>query len=507
MIMDKQAHMVVDRDFRIAEIDNRMYGSFIEHLGRAVYNGIYQPSHPTADEDGFRKDVIDLVKELGVPIVRYPGGNFVSNFYWQDSVGPKENRKSRLDLAWRTLETNQFGIDEFQKWTKKTNSEVMMAVNLGTQGTAEALSLLEYCNLDTPTYYADMRRKNGYEKPFGIKTWCMGNEMDGPWQMGHKPAHEYGLLAAETAKAMKVMDDSLEFVLCGSSGPLMPTFPEWERMTMEEAYDYIDYVSLHRYYGNQEGDTADFLANTLDLENFIHTVCCTIDYVKAEKRSKKQVNLSFDEWNVWYHSTEKDNEKMAREPWDQHPHLLEDHYNFEDALLVGLMLITFLKHADRVRIACLAQLVNVIAPIMTEDDGPAWRQTIFFPFYQTSKYGRGVALMCPLASEKHDTKTYCDVSDIDATAVMNEEKQEITIFAVNRSLTDTTEFTADLRSFGKLTVNEHTEMTGYAVDAVNGPGSETVRPQSTNAHSLDNGMFRAALKPLSWNVINFHYGV
>ena len=366
-----EAKMTVDREFRIAEIDRRIYGSFIEHLGRAVYTGIYQPEHYAADEEGFRKDVIELVKELGVPIVRYPGGNYVSNFYWEDSVGPKENRRTRLDLAWRSLEPNTFGIDEFQSWAKKTGSEVMMAVNLGTRGVKDALNLLEYCNLDagTGSVYAKMRADFGHKEPYNIKTWCLGNEMDGPWQIGHKIAPEYGRLAAETAKAMKYMDDSLEFVLCGSSNVDMETFPEWERITLEEAYDYVDYVSLHQYYGNQAGDTADFLAKTMDLERFIHTIECTIDYVRAVKRSKKQVNLSFDEWNVWYHSNAEDDRKMAEEPWRFAPHLLEDHYTFEDALLVGLILITFLKHADRIRIACLAQLVNVIAPVMTETDG------------------------------------------------------------------------------------------------------------------------------------------
>lgn len=503
--MAEKARMIVDPSFRIAEIDRRVYGSFIEHLGRAVYTGIYQPGHPAADGDGFRRDVMELVEELGVPIVRYPGGNFVSNFFWEDSVGPKENRRPRLDLAWRTLETNQFGIDEFQKWCRRTGSEVMMAVNLGTRGTADALNLLEYCNLDTNTVYANMRRAGGHPEPYGIKTWCMGNEMDGPWQVGHKPAAEYGRLAAETARAMKLMDDSLEFVMCGSSNIMMPTFPEWERVTLEEAYDDIDYVSLHQYYGNQAGDTADFLANTLELEDFIHTVECTIDYVKAKRRSKKQVNLSFDEWNVWYHTMARDNEKMAREPWDQHPALLEDHYNFEDALLVGLILITFLKHADRIRIACLAQLVNVIAPIMTEENGKAWRQTIFYPFCQASRYGRGVALECPLSSGKHDTSGHTDVSDIDATAVYHEEKGEVTIFAVNRNMTETIDFSADLRAFGEnLRVDSHTEMAGYAVDAVNSEMNDrTVAPVQTTRHTLENGEFTAQLRPLSWNVIVF----
>ncbi len=501
--MAEKAKMVIDKDFRISRIDKRLYGSFIEHLGRAVYNGIYQPGHKSADEDGFRKDVLDLVKELGVPIVRYPGGNFVSNFYWEDSVGPKDQRKKRLDLAWRTLETNEFGINEFTKWCKKADSEVMMAVNLGTRGITDALNLLEYCNLDTDTYYADLRKKHGDKEPYGIKTWCMGNEMDGPWQVGHKPAYEYGRLAAETAKAMKVMDDSLEFVLCGSSNVEMPTFPEWERITLEEAYDYVDYVSLHNYYGNREDDTADFFAKTLDLEHFLHSVISTCDYVRAVKRSKKQINLSFDEWNVWYHTIDSDNEKMARQPWDRHPHLLEDHYNFEDAILNGLILITFLKHADRVKIACLAQLVNVIAPIMTEDDGPAWKQTIFYPFLHASKYGRGYALQCPLTSGKHDTSNHDGVTDIDATAVYNDEKGEVTIFAVNRNINEDVDFSADLRSFEKASFIEHIGLVNDDYKAENSAAKENVAPVQLSGSSFEDGILQTRLKKASWNVIRF----
>lgn len=499
----KKATLTVEKDCSIAKIDDRVYGSFIEHLGRAVYNGIYQPGHPDADQDGFRKDVLALVKELNIPIVRYPGGNFVSNFFWEDSVGPVDQRKPRRDLAWRTIETNRFGISEFSKWCKKAGSEVMLAVNLGTRGIKDALNLLEYCNMDSGTYYADLRRKHGDEKPYGIKTWCMGNEMDGPWQTGHMPAYEYGRLAAETAKAMKQMDDSLEAVLCGSSGVDMPTFPEWERISLMEAYEYVDYISLHQYYGNEAGDTEDFLAKTLDLEHFLHTVICTCDYVQAVKRSKKKMYLSFDEWNVWYHSKEADDRKMAEQPWDQHPHLLEDIYTFEDALLTGLMLITFLKHADRVRIACLAQLVNVIAPIMTEDNGGAWKQTIFYPFMHLSRFGRGTALMCPLSSERHDTSRHTDVTDVDAVAVYNEEKQELAIFAVNRSVTDEVHFTADLKGFEQAALSEHIVMESTDLKAVNRADREAVSPKSTTSHTFDDGRFETVMKPCSWNVIVF----
>ena len=499
--MTLKTKMIIDRDFRIAHVNDRMYGSFIEHLGRAVYEGIYQPGHSCADEDGFRKDVTQLVKELNIPIIRYPGGNYVSNFFWEDSVGPE--RKGRLDLAWRTYESNKVGIQEFDKWAKKAGSEVMMAVNLGTRGIPDALNLLEYCNLDTDSYYADLRRKHGHKDPFGIKVWCLGNEMDGPWQAGHKTAYEYGHLAAETAKAMKYMDNSIECVICGSSNPEMPTFPEWEATVLTEAYDYADYISLHSYFGKKGDDTADFLAKTQDLETFIHTVISTCDYVKAKKRSRKTMQLSFDEWNVWYHSMDQDNKDMEEKPWRTAPHLLEDIYTFEDAVMDGLILITFLKHADRLQMACLAQLVNVIAPIMTQVNGPAWRQSIYYPFYHASKYGRGIALQPVITTGKHDTAFHEDVTDIESVAVYNEEKEELTVFAVNRNVQESVMFEADLRGFENYQVKEYIVLENDDLKAVNSAEKENVFPVRKDAYQFDSGIFTTQMRPVSWNVIVF----
>lgn len=498
-----KAKMIVDKDFKIAEVDKRVYGSFIEHLGRAVYTGIYQPGHPEADEEGFRKDVLELVKELGVPIIRYPGGNFVSSFNWEDSVGPKAGRKPRLDLAWRTLETNQFGLGEFAKWTKKAGSDIMMAVNLGTRGVADALNLLEYCNMDTDSYYSNLRKQHGAKEPYNIKTWCLGNEMDGPWQIGQKTAYEYGRQAAETAKAMKLMDDSIELVSCGSSNVDMPTFPEWEAVSLEQTYDYVDYISLHNYYGNGENDTEDFFAKTQDLERFIHTVTAVCDYVKAKKRSKKTLHLSFDEWNVWFHATESDNKEMKEHPWQIAPHLLEDIYDFEDAILVGLILITFLQHADRLKMACLAQLVNVIAPIMTETEGGAWKQTIYYPFLHASRYGRGTALRSVINSTKHDSKNHWDVTDVEAVAVYNEVKKEVTIFAVNRSVKEDARFEADIRCFEGYKVKEYLVLENDDMKVVNSPAGERVSPCHKTDYTLEGGVFCTQMKRCSWNVIRF----
>ncbi|MEK5379422.1 arabinosylfuranosidase ArfA [Niallia sp. FSL W8-0635] len=508
----KYAKLVLDKQFKIAEIDDRLYGSFIEHMGRAVYEGIYQPGHPQADQDGFRQDVMELVKELNVPIIRYPGGNFVSNFFWEDSVGPKEQRPTRLDLAWRSIETNEVGIQEFNKWTEKIGSEIMMAINLGTRGVADACNLIEYCNHPGGTKYSDLRIQHGKVEPYKIKTWCLGNEMDGPWQMGSKTPEEYGRLATETAKAMKLMDPTIELVSCGSSNTSMETFPVWEVETLMHTYDYVDYISLHQYFDNYEDDPKNYLAKSMEIDHFIKTVISSVDYVKARKRSKKQINLSFDEWNVWYHSRvgdniiqTKDNEKklmtMAKNPWRKAPHILEDVYNMEDALVVGLTLITFLKHADRIKIACLAQLVNVIAPIMTDADGDAWKQTIYYPFLHVSKYGRGAALLPGLDSSKHDTKDYTDVTDVDSAAVYNEETEELTIFAVNRDLEESITLESNIRSFEGYQFMEHIVLENDNLKAVNTAFEQSIIPKKSFEYEMENGILKIKLNKKSWNVI------
>ncbi|EKQ56229.1 MULTISPECIES: alpha-N-arabinofuranosidase [unclassified Clostridium] len=499
--MAKKAKMVVDKDFKISEIDKRIYGSFIEHLGRAVYGGIYQPDHICADENGFRTDVMELVKELDVPIIRYPGGNFVSNFFWEDSVGPVAERPKRLELAWRSLESNEIGLNEFSKWTNAVGSEVMMAVNLGTRGIADACNLLEYCNHTSGTKYSDLRIKHGVKEPHKIKTWCLGNEMDGPWQIGHKTPVEYGRLALETGKAMKLIDPDIELVSCGSSNTAMPTFPEWEASTLDHTYEVADFISLHQYYGNRFNDTANFLAQSVDMEHFIKTVTATCDYIKAKKRSKKTMNLSFDEWNVWFHSNQEDDDIMKNRPWQKAPALLEDMYNFEDALLVGLMLIVLMKHSDRVKMACLAQLVNVIAPIMTEENGPAWKQTIYYPYLHASKYGRGIALQPVLSSPKHDTIDFTDVTDVESIAVYNEEKEEVTIFAVNRNLKEDIELTCDVKSFGDFKIIEHIVLEHDDMKIINSAKGEAVTPKSVDRSELNDGIITSALGKVSWNVI------
>lgn len=496
----QKATITLDPEFHVGPIDPRIYGAFVEHLGRCVYSGIFEPGHPTADDRGFRQDVLALVKELQIPIIRYPGGNFVSGYNWEDGVGPLESRPRRLDLAWKVIETNQFGTLEFAEWAKRAGSEIMMSVNLGTRGIDAARSFIEYCNHPSGTYLSDLRISHGAREPLNIKTWCLGNEMDGPWQVGHKTAEQYGRIARETAQAMKWVDPRIECVACGSSYRAMPTFAYWEDTVLDHAYDYCEYISLHTYYGNQKNDLGTFLARPIDMDLFIKSVVATADHAKARAHSKKTLYLSFDEWNVWYHTMERD-KKLPM--WSIAPPQLEDVYNLEDALVAGSMLLTLLRNADRVKIACLAQLVNVIAPIMTQRGGKAWRQTIFYPFLHCSTYGRGISLNLECVSPTYKNKEFGDVPYLDTTATLNPEKEEVTIFAVNRDQEDTLLLEGDLRGLPKnYRVLEHLILEHKNSKATNTAAQPNrVVPHNRGNAKLADGKLTASLPTLSWNVI------
>jgi alpha-N-arabinofuranosidase len=493
------AALTIDPTFRIADVDPRLYGSFVEHMGRCVYTGIYEPGHETADADGFRADVADLVRELGTPVLRYPGGNFVSGYTWEDGIGPRDRRPTRLDLAWRSLETNQVGVDEFATWARGVGSEPMMAVNLGTRGVDAARNLLEYTNHRSGTQWSDLRRRNGFAEPHDIKLWCLGNEMDGPWQIGHKTAEEYARLAAETARAMRRVDPSIELVACGSSHSRMPTFGTWEATVLREAYDLVDYVSLHSYCWQRGDDRGSFLASAVNLDRFIESVIATCDHARGVGRHQKKINLSVDEWNVWYQN------RFAAEDqpdWAQHPRLIEDRYSVVDAVVVGSLLISLLRHADRVKIACLAQLVNVIAPIRSEQGGPAWRQTSFHPFALTSRHGRGTVLRVEPTGPTYDTAWLGEVPVADATAVHDEESGAVTLFAVNRDQHEPLALDVDLRSLPGLAIGEHVAVCDDDPEAVNtADRPDRVTPSRQADLKTADGHVTAVLPPLSWNMI------
>ncbi len=498
--MPHDAHEVtaaIDPAFTVADVDPRIFGSFVEHMGRCVYTGIYEPEHPKADADGFRTDVADLVRGLGTPIVRYPGGNFVSGYEWQDGIGPKDRRPTRLDLAWRSIESNQVGVDEFQRWVAGVGAETMMAVNLGTRGLDEARALVEYCNMAGGTRWSDLRRANGSADPYGVKVWCLGNEMDGPWQIGHKTAYEYARLANESAKAMKLVDPTIELVACGSSHARMPTFGDWERTVLTETYDVVDYVSMHSYYEQRGDDRDSFLASSVSMDRFIDAVVATADHVRAVGRHSKRIDISFDEWNVWYQSRFAGEKNLEIR---QAPRLIEDRYSVTDAVVVGSLLITLLRHADRVKIANLAQLVNVIAPIMTEPGGASWCQTIYHPFALTSRHGRGTVLRVEPKGPSHETRWLGEVPLVDAVAVQNEEG--LVVFAVNRDQSSPARLELDVRTVDGLGAASHVAIHDDDPDAYNDEEHpERVVPRELPAPTVDSGRLVVDLPPLSWNMV------
>jgi alpha-L-arabinofuranosidase len=428
------ARVFIDSRRTIAPLDRNLFGSFLEHLGRAIYGGIYEPGSKFSDSNGFRKDVLDEVRQIGVPIVRYPGGNFVSGYHWLDGVGPKQDRPRVLDKAWNSIEPNQFGTNEFMAWCKAAGASPLMGLNLGTGTPEQAAALVEYCNVEKGTKWSDLRRQHGFAEPYEARHWCLGNEMDGPWQIGHMSATEYGIKAADAARQMRSVERSLKLVACGSSGPGMPTYLEWDREVLEQCYDYVDGLSLHRYFGNDQndtaGDTTKYLAMNLSMERQIAETAAVCDEVRGHKRSPKKLWLSFDEWNVWYRARSGDAVDGHR---TEAPHLLEEVYNLEDALLVGGLINSLIRNADRVKIACLAQLVNVIAPIMTNPDG-MFRQTIFYPYSWALRYAKGAVLNLLVESASYTVPGLDSVAYVDVSGTLDDLAGTATIFALNRDL-------------------------------------------------------------------------
>ena len=490
------AQLTLDPAFAVAPVDPRLFGSFVEHMGRCVYTGIFEPGHPDADADGLRTDVLDLVRELGVTTVRYPGGNFVSNYRWEDGVGPVGDRPRRLDLAWRSIETNAFGLNEFMRWAGLAGVEPMMAVNLGTRGVEAAAELVEYCNVADGTAASDLRRKHGVAQPYDIKLWCLGNEMDGPWQIGNLTALEYGRIAARAGHAMRRVDPSIELVACGSSHADMKTFAAWEATVLEAAYDQVDYVSLHTYYDPDKHDEASFRASAVDLDGFVDNVVATADHVRAKLRRSKRIKLALDEWNVWYQS--RFTEPEDREIQDVAPALIEDDYTVTDAMVVGNLLISMLRHADRLTIGCQAQLVNIIAPIRTAAGGPAWRQTIFHPFAHTARLAKGTVLQAAVTSPTMPTGRFGDVPTVDAVATHDQETGALSIFVVNRGLEPVT-LEMDLRAFPRLGTGTHLWLAEDDRNLINTMDA----PERVVLHHQSGGGTTVTLPPVSWHALSF----
>jgi alpha-N-arabinofuranosidase len=424
------AQVFLDTNRTIAPISPLLFGGFAEHMGRCIYEGIYEPESPHADSNGFRKDILEALREQSYTVIRYPGGNFLSGYNWLDGVGPKAQRPRRRELAWQSLETNQFGTNEFMTFCDAIAAAPMLAVNMGTGTIQSASDLVEYCNVSDGTYWSDLRASHGFRDPHNVRYWCVGNEMDGPWQIGHLDAVEYGKKALEAAKMMKWQDRTIATILCGSSNDHMPTYPEWDRTALEIAWEHMDYLSMHYYINNREDDTASYLASAIRLERFVDTLEGTLRYVKAKRRSKHDVYLSWDEWQVWNSIG-----GPMKGNWAEAPHLAEDIYNLEDALVVAQWLNVFLRKSHVVKIACVAQIVNVISWLQTRGD-QLLKQPSYYVFKLVSNLAHGEALDVLVKAPMVETKQYGAVPALDVSASYDKETQQGAIFLVNRGLTE-----------------------------------------------------------------------
>ncbi len=503
------AKIYSDKHYQVGKIDDKLYSSFTEHLGRCIYSGIYEPGHPTADEKGYRMDVAALVKELNVPVIRYPGGNFVSCYDWHDGIGPKEKRPKRMDYAWTTIETNEFGIDEFCQWAEKVGIEPMIAVNLGTGSIKDAGDLVEYCNHPGGTYWSDLRAQNGHPEPYNIKYWCLGNEMEGSWQAGHLSAEDYTKKALEAAKIMRWVDPSIKLVACGSSYDMLPTYLEWDRVMLTDLYNQVDYLSTHNYTMNAGQGTMNYMASYRQLDEHIKNSVRVIDYVKAKNRFTKDLKICLDEWNVWnFQDIKMDSlndlagattfEMTSAGRWETAPSILQEKYSLLDALVLGGLGITLLNNVDTVEIACLAQLINVIAPITTARNGGVFCQSTYHPFHMMSKYGRGTT-MKPVVEAPTYSTMFGELPIVEPAIVYNEESDEVRVFVLNCSETEDTELEIELNGYGDKKVVKHLVLAGDDLSVIN----TMEEPDNVVMQELSIGenTTKVTLPKMSWSVI------
>ena len=497
---DSTAQILVDKNRTIAPISPLLFGGFVEHMGRCVYEGIYDPASPLADEHGLRTDVLEALRDQTYTVIRYPGGNFLSGYNWLDGVGPKEQRPRRRELAWQSIETNQFGTNEFMGFCNAINAAPMLGVNMGTGTIQSASDLVEYCNVQSGTYWSDLRASHGFRSPHNIRYWCVGNEMDGPWQIGHLDAVAYGNKALEAAKMMKWQDPTIKTVLCGSSNDRMPTYPDWDRIALEIAWEHMDYHSMHYYAGNREDDTASFLASAVAFERYVDTLEGTLRYVKAKRRSKHDVYLSWDEWQVWYKGD------PTQGNWEEAPHLAEEIYNLEDALVVAQWLNVFLRKSHILKIACVAQIVNVISWLHTRRDG-VLKHPSYYAFKLVSNLARGEALDVLVNAPLVETRQYDAVPVLDVSASYDAETQAGALFIVNRSQTETIETNITWQDSHAIQIGKVWQLTGRDPKEANSwDAPEQVIARAIPAPIMDNGRSTIALPPLSFTALSYRSG-
>lgn len=496
-----KSKVILNRHFVKNDIDPRLYGSFVEHMGSTVYGGVFEEGSPFSDEKGIRLDVLELVKKLHLPVIRYPGGNFTCSYFWEDSVGPRAERPTRMELAWRQIEPNTFGIDEWYEWTRRVDTETIMAINLGTRGIQDAANVVEYCNHPGGTYYSDLRRKHGRQQPYGFKTWCVGNETDGPWQIARRTPEDYAWTCAEAAKAMKRVDDTLELVAVGSSHCTMPTYPLWDRTVLEAAYDYVDYISLHHYIpAHEDQPLGEYLAGAEAMDGQMKAIIATCDHVKAAKRSKKTINLCFDEYNVTHPNG------IPHEDWSFGGPIDRASYDMKDTLLFGSVLLALLRNSDRVKIACQSLLVNTGPLIVCDKTHKAFVNSLYWPMLHASTLGRGKLLYQQADIPTYETEKAGPLPLVDLECVYREAEGDVVLFAVNRS-PEAMPLSATLEDFGPLTPVEHLVVRSDDLDAHNDFDTpEAIGPSAGPAVTVDGAVAETVLPGYSWNVVRIKVG-
>ncbi len=501
-IIAQNAKIKIDIDRTIGEVNELIYGNFVEHLGRCVYGGIYDKGSPLSDKNGYRKDVLEAVKDLNVTITRYPGGNFVSNYHWIDGVGP--NRLPRMELAWARLESNEFGTNEFIDFAKMVGTEPYFSVNMGTGTIEEAQRWVEYCNVKEGPYYAELRKKHGYPEPHKVKYWSLGNEMDGFWQMGHLNAEDYSKKAREAAKLMKLTDPTIKLIAAGSSNYRPNADPnEWNGKILEELRDVVDYLALHMYVGNPDDNYYNFLSTPLVLEQRTKIVKGMImrEMDNAYRGDRDPIYIAWDEYNIWYRARTDESMQGTR--------ALEEHYNLEDALVIAGFLNAFIRNADIVKMANMAQLVNVIAPIFAEEKG-MFKQTIYYPLQLFSNNVYGTSLDVFVDCKTYDTEEFYiglgesttkqeDVPYLDVSATYNKGQMILCVVNRNKDEAITTDILCQTGEFeGKFEVYE---VNGSDIKSVNDFGKEDVKTTNKPALNANGDVITYAFPPHSFTMI------
>jgi alpha-L-arabinofuranosidase len=483
-----KARVKIDTERTIGEIDPKLYGNFIEHLGRCIYGGVFDENSPLSDANGYRRDVLDAAKKLHVTLLRWPGGNFSSNYHWRDGIGPRDQRPPRLEMAWGTVESNRFGTHDFLNYVEMLGAEPYICANLGTGTWEEAQQWVEYCNSSEDTAMTRLRRQNGRRDPWKVTYWGLGNEMDGPWQMGHRTAEDYGKFALEAAKLMKWTDPNVKLIAAGSSNyGAGSDWTGWNRTVLDYLKDHVDYLSLHMYVGNNQNDFGDFLASSVELASRLKTAEGIIDAALSGTPNHR-IYVAWDEWNVWY---------RARGSGERGRHILEEHYNLEDALVVATFLNTFVNHAHIVKIANMAQLVNVIAPMFT-DEKRLYLQTIYYPLQLFANHTRGKALELFVDSPVYKSRRFDGIPYLDTSASF--DNGDLVVNVVNRHKEQAIQTDLELEDKQFSGPVQVTEVNGPDIKAENSFDASPVKPVERSVTAQGKAL-RCSFPPHSYTMI------